>query len=271
MQTLTNLASYLPADPELINTLKFVAFFAGAVLLISFLIRAILGKHSALNHAISTAMGIFAIYVLTVVIYTFNPSGLSRFLAPLPFVSFSNESLHLFSFVGVQFPALCKEILSMVILAFLVNMIQATIPNGKKLISWYLWKFLTVVLAMVVHYLVTWIFNAFLPGVLVTYAPMILLGTLIIMLSLGLLKFILGLVLTAVNPLFGALYAFFFSNKVGKSLSKAVFTTLILCIVFYVLNYFGFAVISISASALSSYIPLGITLLMLWYLIGHVL
>lgn len=271
MLTLTNVASYFHANAELISTLKFVALFAGAVLLTGFLIRAILGKHSSLNHAISTAMGIFAIYVLTVVVYTFNPSGLSRFLAPLPFVSFSNESLHLFSFAGVQFPALCKEILSMVILAFLVNLIDGIIPNGKKPISWYLCRFIAVVLAMVVHYLVTWIFNAFLPGVLVTYAPMILLGTLIIMLTLGLLKFILGLVLIAVNPLIGALYAFFFSNKIGKSLSKAVFTTLILCVVFYVLSYFGFAVISISASALSSYIPLGITLLMLWYLIGHVL
>lgn len=271
MHMLTNLAAFLPNDPELIRTLKFVAIFAGAVLLISFLIRAILGKHSALNTAISNAMGIFAIYVLTVLIYTFNPSGLSRFLAPLPFVSFSDECLHLFSFADFHFPALCKEILSMVILAFLVNMIDTKIPYGKKLISWYLWKFASVILAMILHYLVTWIFNAFLPGVLVTYAPMILLGTLIIMMSLGLLKFILGLVLTAVNPLLGALYAFFFSNKVGKALSMAVFTTLILYIVFYTLSYFGFAVISISAASLSSYIPLGITLLMLWYLIGHIL
>lgn len=271
MQTLTNLSSYIPADMDLIATLKFIAVFAGAVLLAGSLIRVILGKNSSLNHAISTAMGIFAIYVATVVVYTFNPSGLSRFLAPLPFVSFGSENLYLFSFAGADFPALCSQILSMVILAFLANLIDSFIPRGKRMISWYLLRFVSVVLAMGLHYLVSWMFNAFLPGVLVTYAPMILLGTLVIMFSLGFLKLVLGLVLTVANPLIGALYAFFFSNKIGKQLSKAVLSTSILCCVFYALNHFGYSVISISAAALASYVPLGVILLLLWYLIGHVL
>lgn len=271
MHSLSTLSAFLPASLDLGVALKFILILAGAVLLIGFLIHLIFGKNSILNRAVSSSMGILAVYVLTVVIYTFNPSGLSRFLAPLPFVRFGTDTVYLFSFAGVQFPELCSQILSMVILAFLVNLIGLIIPEGRKIYSWIFFRSIAVVLGIVLHYLVTWMFNAFLPGVLVTYAPMILLGTLVIMMSLGLLKFILGLILTVINPLIGALYAFFFATRIGKQLSKAVLSTGILCCVFYALSYFGFGAISISAASLISYIPMGIILLLLWYLIGHIL
>ena len=108
-------------------------------------------------------------------------------------------------------------------------------------------------------------------GVMVTYAPMILLGTLVIMVLLGLLKAILGLILTLSNPLLGGLYTFFFSNKLGKQLSKALLTTVILTVLVFCLNYLGYSVISITETALISYIPLIVALLFLWYLIGFVL
>ena len=37
------------------------------------------------------------------------------------------------------------------------------------------------------------------------------------------------------------------------------------------MEYFGYTVISITAAALMTYIPLALILLVLWYLIGHVL
>ena len=91
------------------------------------------------------------------------------------------------------------------------------------------------------------------------------------MLFLGLANLILSLVLTVANPLIGALYTFFFSNVIGKQISKAVFTTLILSAVVYALNYFGYAAISISAGVLGNYVPLLAVLLILWYLLGRVL
>ena len=271
MNSLSAIMSYLPANLDLGIALKFILILAGAVLLLGFLIHLIFGKNSTLNRAVSAAMGILAVYVLTVVIYTFNPSGLSRFLAPLPFVRFSGDTVYLYTFTAMQFPDICSQILSMVILAFLVNLIGLIIPEGKKFYSWIIFRGIAVVLGIALHYLVSWAFNAFLPGVLVAYAPMILLGTLVITMSLGLLKFILGVVLTVVNPLIGALYAFFFATRIGKQLSKAVLSTGILCCIFYALSYFGFGAISISVPSLISYIPMGIILLLLWYLIGHIL
>lgn len=270
MQTLTNLTS-LAADLDFVSALKFIGILVIAMVVLGFIGRAIFGSRSSLNQSISLAMGILCVYALTIVVYTFNPHGLSRFLAPLPFVTFSGEVLYIFSFASADFPLICAQILSMVILAFLVNMMDSFMPRGKHVLGWLFYRTLTVLLAMVLHYIVTWLFNTFLSGVLVSYGPMILLGTLVIMISLGLLKFILGLVLTVANPLLGALYAFFFSNKFGKQLSKALLTTLILCILVYALNYLGYSAISISPAALQAYIPLIVALLFLWYLIGHIL
>ena len=268
---LTNLLTNLPANIDIISMMKFIAYFAFAVLFIGLLGRVVLGKRSSLNHSISSAMGILFIYAMTIVIYTFDPYALSKYLAPLPFVKFSGDVLYIFSFKGAAYTTICREVLSMIILAFLVNLLDTWIPKGNKLGRWFSLRLITVLLAMALHYLVKWAFNAFLPGVLVTYAPTILLCILGAMLALGLANVILSLVLTVVNPLIGALYTFFFSNIIGKQITKAVFTTIILCVLILVLNYFGYAAISISAGVLGNYVPLLAVLLILWYLLGHVL
>lgn len=269
--SVTNILSNMPANIDIISMIKFIGVFAFGVLFIGLLGRVVLGKRSSLNHSVSSAMGILFIYALTIVIYTFDPYALSKYLAPLPFVKFSGDTLHIFSFANAEFTTICKEVLSMVILAFLVNLLDDWIPKGNKAAVWFTFRLLTVLLAMVLHYLVQWAFNAFLPGVLVTYAPMILLCILGAMLFLGLANVILSLVLTVVNPLIGALYTFFFSNVIGKQITKAIVTTIILSAVVFALNYFGYAAISISAAVLGNYIPLIAALLILWYLLGHVL
>lgn len=271
MKLLSDAASYIPAQIDLITAAKFMLFFAAASLILGVLSRIVLGQRSSLNHSLSSAMGILFIYAVTIVVYTFKPWNLENLLSPLPFVAFSGEYLIILPIQGMKFPALCSEVLSLVILAFLVNLLDSFIPKGKKILSWYLFRFLTVALSMVLHLLVTWAFKTYLPDVLVTYAPTILLALLIIMLLLGALNLILGLVLTAVNPIIGALYAFFFSNIIGKQVTKAVFTSAILCAVVFLLGHFGYTVICITSGALAAYIPLAAMVLVLWYLIGHVL
>ncbi len=268
---LSELTAYIPADVDFISAIKFIAMLAFAALFVGLLARVVIGKQSSLNHAVSASMGILSIYALSIVIYTFNPYGLSKYLSPLPFVTFQEQTLRIFTFAGADVQVICREVLSMVILAFLVNLLDTFIPKGKKILGWYLWRFVAAMLAILAHYFVTWAFNTYQPGALAAYAPMILLGILAAMLVLGLLNVILSVVLTVVNPIIGALYAFFFSNIVGKQISKAIVTTAILCAVVYALNYFGYTFISISAAALSAYVPMIMVLLVLWYVIGHLL
>lgn len=280
-EAISGLASYIPSPEELsafiptqvdfMHMLKFVCLFAAVALLGGTVGRVAFGKRSSLNHAVSSAMGIVFMVIVSALIYIFDPYELSQYLSPLPYVAFTEEYLVLFSFTGHGFAAICSEVLSMVILAFLVNLLDTFIPKGKRIVGWYLLRFITVALAMVAHILATWAIATYVPVSLATYAPVILLGILIVMLLLGVLNVILGAVLTVVNPFFGAVYAFFFSNVIGKQLTKAIVTTIVLTILAVVLEYLGYTVLYIAGPALGTYTPLLIVLLILWYLIGHIL
>lgn len=264
-------SSYLPRRLDIMTVATFMLYFTAASLILGVLGRVVLGKRSSLNHALSSVMGILFIYAITVVVYTFKPWNLEILLSPLPFVTFAGDYLIVLPMSDAQFPALCAQILSMVILAFLVNLLDHFMPKGNNVVSWYLLRFITVALCMMLHLIVCWAFETYLPEVLVTYAPTILLAVLVFALGSGILSLILGIVIAISSPFLGAMYTFFFSSVIGKQVSKAVFSSVILCGIFWLMDYFGYTVIAISAAALMTYIPLALALLVLWYLIGHVL
>lgn len=238
--------------------------------LISIFGRFIFGKKSTLNNSVSSAIGILFIYAVTVVL---NSSGarFESFIAPLPFINIQQDNLYIFSFQDAAFPLICSEVLSMVILAFLMNLADRWLPKGKHLLSWLFFRCVTVVLGLMVHLVVIWLFRMYLPDGIQTYAPIILLGMLVILLLTGVLKVIVGALLTTVNPLIGALYTFFFASVVGKLITKAVFTTILLSALVFALNYLGCTVISIASAALIAYIPFVLVLIVLWFIVGRLL
>ncbi len=241
----------------------------GAFLLLALVGRFVFGKKSVLCHAVSSAIGIFFVYALTIVLCNAG-ADFQKFIAPLPLVSIKNETMTLFSFQQ-DYTIVCAEVLSMIILAFLMNLADGWLPVGKKIFSWVFFRCLGVVLALFLHLVVTGLLTAYLPEGLVTYAPTVLLGILVLMLLTGALKFLVGLVLTSVNPLIAALYTFFFANAVGKQVTKAMLTTAILVGLVLILQKMGIAAISIASAALAAYIPLILVVLVLWYIIGKLL
>lgn len=264
-------SAYLPTELSFVSVAEFMLYFTAASLILGVLSRMVLGKRSSLNHSLSAVMGILFIYAATITVYTFNPWNLDILLSPLPFVTFAGDYLIVLPITDVQFTALCTQSLSMVILAFLVNLLDSIIPKGKRFFGWFLLRFLAIIVSMLLHFIITWAFRTYLPDVLVQYAPTILLLLLLFLVFSGLLNLILGMVLTVASPFLGAMYSFFFTNAVGKQLSKAIFSSIILCGIVFILEFFGYTVISISAASLLTYIPLAIVLMLLWYLIGHIL
>ena len=262
---------YIPTQIDILTVAKFLLYFAAASLLMGILGRIMLGQRSSLNHSLSSVMGILFIYAVTVVIYTLKPWNLDILLSPLPFVTFAKQYLIVLPITDVHFSSLCTQVLSLVILAFLVNLTDTFVPQGNNVVSWYLLRFITIALCMMLHFVVCWAFATYLPNFLVKYAPTVLLILLAVMMLSGLASLVLGLVIAVSNPFWGAMYTFFFSTVIGKQLSKAVFSSAILCVIVFLLEYFGYTVISITAAALLAYIPLALILLLLWYLIGHVL
>lgn len=264
-------SSYLPTDLSFITVAQFMLYFSAASLILGIMSRVVLGKRSSLNHSLSAVMGILFVYVVTITLYTFKPWNLDILLSPLPFATFSDHYLIIHPITDLQFSALCTQLLSLLILSFLINLIDSFMPQGENVISWLLLRVITILVCFALHLLVSWAFHTYLPGVLVDYAPMILLGVLAVMLLSGVVTLILGLVISITNPFLGAMYSFFFSNVVGKQLSKAIFTTGVLCAILYLMDIFGLIVIIISPAALLTYIPLAIAMVVLWYLIGYLL
>lgn len=264
------LEGLVPAGFDAAGFLKALLLLLIGSLVISFLGRLIFGKKSMLNQSVSSAIGILFIYAITVAVHSFG-LNLKFILSPLPFISLSDEYLHVLRFSDMDYIAICDQVLSMIILAFLANLANNWMPKGKNIFTWFFFRCLSILLAILLHALTNQLLHLWLPEGLLTWAPVILLGLLVIMLAVGALKFLVGAVLTTVNPLIGFLYTFFFANVVGKQLSKAMLTTLILCAIVYGLSVVGWTSIFIGVSALTAYIPFLLILLVIWYISGKLL
>lgn len=235
-------------------------------LVLSLFGRFVFGKRSVLNNAVSSVFGILFIYAVSVVLRS-SGTQFSNLIAPLPFVSISGTQMTLFRFQGAHYTVICSEVLSMIILAFLVNLADGWLPRGKGIFSWVFFRCLTVVIAYILHLIVVGLSAKYLPDGIVTYAPVILLALLVLLLLTGALKLLVGALLSTVNPIIGGLYTFFFATVIGKQITKAVLTTALLAALIVALQYIGVSVISIASAALTAYIPIMIVLVVLWYLV----
>lgn len=238
-------------------------------ILLSLIAKFIFGKKSMMGHSISSAIAILFIYAATVVIRCWG--GFEQFTTPLPFITIGEDTLILFSFAGAHYTAICSELLSLIILTFLVNTIEHWLSRGENFFVWIFFRILIVGIAYVLHLVVVWLFAHYLPEGLVTYAPTVLLGILLLMLATGFLKILVGLLIGTVNPIIGGLYTFFFANLIGKRITTAVLTTGLLTGLLLALQYLGITDIVISLSLLSIYVPFFVVLLILWYIINCVL
>ena len=255
-------------DLDLPAMLRTGGILLAGMLAVGLIARFIFGQRSVVNSAVSSAIGILFIYALTVVCSSMG-GELSRFVTPLPFAAISGEQLHLFSFQNAEYTAICSQLVSMILLAFAVNLADGWMPKGKGLFSWLFFRCLTVAVGFALHMVIVWVFTKYLPEGIVMYAPAILLGLLVIMMLTGALKLLIGIVLTTVNPLIAALYTFFFANIVGKQVSKAVFTTALLAGLVLLLERLGYTAFGIASAALIAYIPFVLLLVALWYLVCH--
>jgi len=269
-QILNMLRSLIPENFDYVSFLKIAGLLLIGSLLFSLLGRLIFGKKSVLNQSVSSAIGILFIYAVTVVIYSYQ-IDLGFLTAPLPFIKLTNGYLLIFNLLSAEFAVICNHLLNMIILAFLVNLANTLLPTGKKLIPWLFFRVLSVAVGMLLFAGAVYLMNTFLPADFMKWAPVIVLGVLVLSLLTGALKVIFGAFLTTVNPLIGILYTFFFASVVGKQLSKAILTTLIMTALVAGLNYLGVFSLFIGTAALAAYIPLLLVLLVLWYIVGHLL
>ncbi len=250
--------------------LKDIGITCVILIILSLIGRSIFGKRSNLNHAISSAIGILSVYILGVFLYG-SSHVLSGLLASLPFVAVRDGMLAMFSFTSASSSEICAMLVRMIMLAFLVNLLDTVLPKGKNLFIWLLFRLITVLLAVLCQALIVWLSETYLPASFLLHAPTILLCILVALLLLGALKVLVGIALATINPIIAALYTFFFSSLVGKQLSKAVLTTILLSLLVHGLNYLGYSVISLAGISVMMLLPVILVLLLLWYLVNRLL
>ena len=280
MENLKSLFENGSADPELLSQirglsvdavqyLKFLGISIFGFLLIASMARFLLGKKAQLTKAVTSAIEIFFLYAISVVVYSFGLE-LRAFIAPLPLVAMAGDHLVFFPLLQAEFPALCAQLLHLLIIAFLVNLLTSIIPKGDHLLTWLLLRFLSVVAAVALIYGISLLLDHFVPQTFAAYTPMILLLVLVVLVILGTMRLLIGASIAMASPLLAALYTFFFNNFIGRAISKSIVTTLLLAGLVVALNALGIFAILIAPAALTAYIPLLLIVFGLWILIGHV-
>lgn len=240
------------------------------IVVIAGIFRLCFGKGSVINSAISSAIAILSIYVLNVLIYSFGTS-LQVLFDPLPFVTVSEDYLTLFPIFDASYREICKEIVDMLILAYLMNLLETWLPKGDKIWSWFCFRFLALAMALCLNFCLNLLLISVCQENILEIAPAILLGIILIAFLLGCLKLIVGGALTFINPILGFFYSFFFSKEIGKQLMRAMITTLLMTILVCVLNYLSYTAVSIAAVAVVTYLPVILIGLIFWYIISKFL
>lgn len=266
----------LPALTELTSkidwlyTLKTALLIGAAVCILGGVFRLICGKGSKLVRSVSGSVILMLVYLADILVYVFAPS-LRDILAPLPFLTVTEDAFFLWDICSLRGNELYIPLLQLFLLAFFANLLDGLMPKGKKLLSWYGFRLLTVAACLALYTMASSLIRSVAPRIFGDWAGYILLGIWGVILLTGILKLLLTVILAAVNPLVGALYGFFFSNIVGKQLSQAIATTLltvaIMCLLYW-LGYIGFAFDGFSIAA---YGPVCLVAALILYLFGKLL
>ena len=230
---------------------------------IGLVLRLFFGQRCIVNSAISGFLEILAIYAATIVVYTLKPWNLTQYLAPLPFAIFRGDVVIISYSACSTTSLLCSQLLSLIILCFLVHLLNFLLPCGRSFIPWLLMRCVCVVLAVALDLAANWALKGVLP------APVALLAVLAVALLVSLFNPLLCILFTAANPVIGLLYTFFFSNTIGKNLTRAVLSAALTCALFYAMDYYGFSVIDITANALLRYSPFAAALLGVWFVYDY--
>ncbi len=255
---------------DLLTAIKIACIIGLAVFAVGAVIRAIFGRGSSLTRSVSATLNILLIYLSAIVLYYYFPA-LRSMLNTLPFITITPEHFFVWDISGISDSVFYPALLQMAVLAFFVNTLEAYLPRGKKILTWYLYRMVTGLGAFALYSGFGYLVTAIAPEIYGSWAKTIILGFWGLIILIALLKLILSAILTVVNPILGACYAFFFSSNMGKQFSKAILTTVFMVLIVYYLNQTAFTSVEFSSLSLAAYGPTSIIILIALYLFGRFL
>lgn len=271
---MNDLSSLLPAVGQFAASVDWLAAGKTALIIIAafFLLggafRMLFGKGSKLSRAVSAALSVALVYLTAILVYVFVPE-LRESMASLPFITVTTDHFLLWDLKALGESLLYPSLLQLAILSFLVNSLETALPEGKGFLAWYFWRCVTVVGALAAYIGIDRLAVAFVPELFGVWAKYIILGFWAVILLSALLKSLLAVVLAAVNPIIGAVYTFFFVNKLGTQCSKSILTTLLMCAVLSLLSGAGLNQFAFAQFSLATYGPACAVVVVMLYLFGR--
>lgn len=246
--------SGLPLELSWAGLGKLTLHFAIGVCILGGLLCLLFGRGSAVVKSVFSCIHIALIYLCAMMLTTFFPE-IRNAIPPLPFVSVSLESLLLWDITLLSSQMLFSNMLQLFLLAFLVNLFEDLLPRGKQILSWYFFRLLTACSALVSYGIIILFVNRFAPQIFDQWAAPILIALWLLIGLLGLSKGLLTLIAAVVNPVLGLLFAFFFSNSIGKQFTKSILTCLLMMAVLFGLYQLGFTGFTFSQLSFASFAP----------------
>ena len=265
--------SLFPEGFDPIGMFQVMGYIIAVAFIFALMIRLIHEKASKYNHALYSSMSLMFMYLLLFQVRKILPDTIDPILTRLPLidVDLNTGRIVLFQFSFENFSQSCTEFLYLFILSFCLIGLDDIIPDAKNTPSWILLQFIIGCVSFAIYGFALKLIDHFAPGILDSFAPMLLVCVLLFMVLLGLLKVLLTLMLTVVNPLLGAVSAFFSSNQLGMALGKSVMCSFILvamCVFMHLMGYSQFQIADLTLLACA--LPM-LVLGVLWIVLGCVL
>ena len=251
---------------ELLVKPPYVFFLVFGLLMLTagMILRLASGAVTSVTDGVKAGFAILFLY--TVVICSLGAdSFMDVFVTALPFIGQVADAKDIIVFIRTDFFSFMEEAARMIILAFIVNLLERltenliksikSTPLGKFLI-WYLIQCLIVTSALFINWVIVIFIKKNVPPSVYRWIPVILVVVLAILILVTLLKPILTVLAITVNPVIGALAAFFFNHFIGRALAGAFCTTAILTLVVAVAQKQGWFLPVINGSlAISAFAP----------------
>lgn len=229
------------------------------------------GPNSGLSHSTSTACAILFIYTVFVLFYRVDRELLAFFTDKLPLINFDGDTISIYRLEGKTFPELCSEFLHVYLMSFLIIAIDDLIQDSKNLVSWYILQFILCFCAILAYCVGIHMLNSYLPGFLVSYAPMIIVCIMLAFVALAAFRIVCNLMMTVVDPLLGAVYDFMIGKKLGNCIYKAALCSGMLLLLVWRLESLGHVSVNVMDFSLLGFVPLIALLMLFWYLLGAVI
>ena len=265
VDTLMNSIIQIITDPNLIGSLLTALVVCAGCFIAGSLLRLIFGKRSTAVRSVTTALGILITYILNHLLFV-SGTALTSLLVPLPLVQFDGSLIRVFALSELTSQAMCYELVNLILLAFLFGLMDDLLPAGKNMITWLLLRCVSILVAYIGFAAANLLFTRILPGFILAYAPIILIGLLVLFLAVTIFKWLIGLILgVSGGPILGAVYTFFISHVVGKQLTKSALTSGILYLLVYLANRFGYTAIALGDSVHITSVLVLAMLTAVWY------